>query len=181
MSFQSQAFQSVSKILIKRRGLSQDETVKHLRRVFNNTPRVSMLPRTVRVERIYAPSFRGELISVKNAKYTVLYFHGGAFVGGRTRTYHNFASRLAVHLKANVYLATYPFAPEHPFPVATECCFSAYQYLLDTGITPQSIVLAGDSAGGGLALCSASGEASQPTFAIMHSCNVSRCKLYARS
>ena len=155
MSLQSQVVQVVSKNVIKRTGLNQKETVKHLRLVFNNTPNVTFLPRNIRVKRINEKGFRGELVSVKSPDFYVLYFHGGAFVGGLTRTYHNFSSRLANQLNANVYLATYPFAPEKPFPAAPERCFDAYQYLLDKGIPSSRIVLAGDSAGGGLALSSA--------------------------
>lgn len=152
MSIQSQAIQMVSKNVVKRKGLSQDDTVKHLRLIFNNTPRVTLLPRDVRVTRINEAAFRGEVVSVKEPEHFVLYFHGGAFVGGKTRTYHNFAARLAKNLNANVYLATYPFAPEQPFPAAPERCLQAYQYLLDLGIPASKITLAGDSAGGGLAL-----------------------------
>lgn len=152
MSIQSQAIQMVSKNVVKRTGLDQQATIRHLRTVFNNTPRVSFLPREVRIKRINAPAFRGELVSVKEPEQCVLYFHGGAFVGGRTRTYHNFASRLAKQLNANVYLATYPFAPEHPFPAAANRCLEAYEYLLSLGIPSSKITLAGDSAGGGLAL-----------------------------
>lgn len=152
MSLQSRVIQSFSRIMIKRSGLDQEATVNHLRLVFNNTPRVTLLPRNVRIERINTAEYRGEVISVKDPEYTVLYFHGGAFVAGKTRTYHNFASRLAIKLNANVYLATYPFAPERPYPAATDQCFAAYQFLVEQGINPAKIVLAGDSAGGGLAL-----------------------------
>ena len=91
MSLQSNVFQMVSRNSIKRQGLDQQQTVKHLRFVFNNVPNITLLPKDIRVHRINTPEFRGERVTVRNPEITVLYFHGGAFVGGRTKTYHNFA------------------------------------------------------------------------------------------
>ena len=82
----------------------------------------------------------------------MLYIHGGAYIAGTTRTYHGLAGRLAKHLNASVYLAQYPFAPEHPFPAAVETMIEAYQFLLREGHEPDNLVVAGDSAGGGLSL-----------------------------
>ena len=53
---------------------------------------------------------------------------------------------------ARALLIDYRLAPEHPFPAAVEDAVSAYHALLDMGIAPGNIVVAGDSAGGGLAL-----------------------------
>ena len=152
MSLQSNIFQMVSKNTIKKCGLNQQQTINHLRFVFNNAPNVTLLPKDIRIHRINTSEFRGERVTVRNPEMTVLYFHGGAYVGGRTKTYHNFASRLAKKLNAEVFLATYPFAPENPFPAAPERCLQAYKYLLAQGKDASNIVIAGDSAGGGLTL-----------------------------
>lgn len=152
MSLQSNVFQMVSRNAIKKQGLDQQQTIKHLKFVFNNAPNITFLPKDIQIHRINTLEFRGERVTVRNPEITVLYFHGGAFVGGRTKTYHNFASRLAKKLNAEVYLATYPFAPEHTFPAASDRCLEAYQYLLSQGKDAANIVIAGDSAGGGLTL-----------------------------
>lgn len=152
MSIHSKLVQAISRKTIKRHGLNKEQTLKHLRTVFNNTPAVSLIPRGVKIRKIDRPEFKGERVSVRNPRTTVLYFHGGAFVGGVTKTYHNLAARLAKQLKAEVFLATYPLAPEAPFPAATERCLEAYRYLLSLEKDPKNIVIAGDSAGGSLAL-----------------------------
>ncbi|GAA3917310.1 alpha/beta hydrolase [Litoribacillus peritrichatus] len=152
MSIRSNVFQAISRRAIKRNGLNQEQTVKHLRRVFNNTPTLPLIPRGVKIRQIALPEFKGDRVSVKSPSMTILYFHGGAFVSGATRTYHNFAARLAKTLNAEVFLATYPFAPEFPFPAASNRCLEAYHYLLKLGKSPKDIVIAGDSAGGGLTL-----------------------------
>ena len=52
--------------------------------------------------------------------------------------------------RASVLLPDYRLAPEHPFPAALEDAVAAYRWLLDRGTAPRRIVIAGDSAGGGL-------------------------------
>src|SRR4030095_10744171 len=59
----------------------------------------------------------------------------------------------ALRMNATAFVPAYRLAPEHPFPAALEDALSSYQYLLyDRGIAANRLVLAGDSAGGGLAL-----------------------------
>ncbi|EKF75978.1 lipase/esterase [Alcanivorax hongdengensis A-11-3] len=152
MSIQARIIKAVTRRTIKRDGLNQEQLVRHLRKVFNNTPSITLLPRGVKLEKIKVPAFQGERLSVRDPRVTVLYLHGGAYIGGVTRTYHNLAGRLARQLHGEVYLATYPFAPEHPFPAAVNRALEAYEYLLSLGKSPQDIVIAGDSAGGGLTL-----------------------------
>ena len=94
----------------------------------------------------------GEWVGVPGATRTVLYVHGGAYVGGDTRTYRNLAGRLAVRLGADVALVDYRLAPEHPYPAALDDAVAAYRALLDAGVDPARTAIGGDSAGGGLAL-----------------------------
>lgn len=152
MSLQATLVKAVTRRTIKRSGLSDEQVVRHLRKVFNSTPSLTLMPFGVTLSQVDQPQFRGERLSVTNPAVTVLYLHGGAYVGGVTRTYHNLAGRLAKKLKGEVYLATYPFAPEHPYPEAVNRVMEAYEYLLGLGKQPQDIVIAGDSAGGGLTL-----------------------------
>lgn len=82
----------------------------------------------------------------------LLYLHGGAFVA-RTPELH--AAMLAPwchKLKARALMVDYRLAPEHPYPAAAEDCHAAYRWLLEQGFAARNIVIAGDSAGGNLAL-----------------------------
>ena len=81
----------------------------------------------------------------------VLYLHGGAYCVGSPATHRALTSNLARAAQVPVFAADYRLAPEHPFPAAVEDCISAYRSLIELG----PVVIAGDSAGAGLALATA--------------------------
>jgi acetyl esterase/lipase len=81
----------------------------------------------------------------------VLYFHGGGFRIASALAYRSYGSHLAAVLGARVMLVEYRLAPEHKFPKAVDDCFAVWESLLAEGIDTGRIVIAGDSAGGGLA------------------------------
>ncbi len=82
----------------------------------------------------------------------VLYLHGGGYVMGSARTHRSLGAAIAVAAQASVYMIDYRLAPEHPFPAAPDDALAAYRSLIDAGQAPQSLAVAGDSAGGGLAV-----------------------------
>jgi acetyl esterase/lipase len=82
----------------------------------------------------------------------ILYFHGGAYISMSARTHRAITSRLAAWSGAALFALDYRLAPEHPFPAALQDAIAAYRAIIETGISPSQIVVAGDSAGGGLAL-----------------------------
>jgi len=81
----------------------------------------------------------------------LLYFHGGGFRIASALAYRSYGSHLAAVLGARVLLVDYRLAPEHKFPRAVDDCFAVWESLLAEGIDTGRIVIAGDSAGGGLA------------------------------
>jgi acetyl esterase/lipase len=83
---------------------------------------------------------------------TLLYFHGGGYVWCSPATHRDLLSRLAHAAHARTIAVDYRKAPEHPYPAGIEDCEHAYRTLLADGVPPEEIILAGDSAGGGLAL-----------------------------
>lgn len=80
----------------------------------------------------------------------LLYLHGGAYILGSSRSHTPLAGQLAHAAGAIAWLIDYRLAPEHPYPAAVDDTVAAYRTLLDQGHS--NITLAGDSAGGGLAL-----------------------------
>ncbi len=80
----------------------------------------------------------------------ILYLHGGAYVLGSATAYRNFVGQIVARSGVPAFVADYGLAPERPFPAAIEDARRAYDALVDGGAT--HIALAGDSAGGGLAL-----------------------------
>ena len=82
----------------------------------------------------------------------VLYVHGGGFMLGGGSTYAGFAAWVAKATGADVYLADYRLAPEHPYPAPLDDLFAAYGAVLGLGHAPERTALMGDSAGGALAV-----------------------------
>ncbi len=82
----------------------------------------------------------------------LLYLHGGAYVIGDSWGYRPVWSGLAAASGAIGVSLDYRLAPEHPFPAAVDDAVAGYKALLDAGRPPGSILLAGDSAGGGLTI-----------------------------
>jgi epsilon-lactone hydrolase len=83
---------------------------------------------------------------------TVLYLHGGGYLLGSAFGYQSHAGALAAAAQTGVLVVDYRLAPEHPFPAALDDSLSAYRWLLDQGVAPERVTVAGDSAGGGLAM-----------------------------
>ena len=92
-----------------------------------------------------------ENIMSEGSERTILYIHGGGFVMGSIQAYRLNAARIARWCRGTVVLPDYRLAPEHRFPVALDDCFFVYKQLLDR-VPPEKLIVAGDSAGGGLAL-----------------------------
>ncbi|KAJ6177699.1 Alpha/beta hydrolase fold-3 [Penicillium mononematosum] len=81
----------------------------------------------------------------------MLYIHGGAYFFGSVDTHRYMLQRHARKLKGRVFAPEYRLSPQFPFPCGLHDCMAAYLWLLKF-YEPKEIILAGDSAGGGLAL-----------------------------
>lgn len=80
----------------------------------------------------------------------LLYFHGGGYVIGSLDSHRHLVTAIAREAGLRAFNADYRLAPEAPFPAAVEDGVAAYRGLLEIGIKPERIIVAGDSAGGGL-------------------------------
>ncbi|MDX6675117.1 MAG: epsilon-lactone hydrolase [Solirubrobacteraceae bacterium] len=88
-----------------------------------------------------------------DGRSTVLYLFGGGYVASSPATRRTLAGHLARAAGARVAVPDYRLAPEHPFPAALEDATDAYRWLItEAGVDPRTVAVAGDSAGGGLAL-----------------------------
>lgn len=110
------------------------------------------LPRGVTVAAATLGGVPCERIATGAEARTLLYLHGGAYVVGSPKTHRAFVAPFARALDATAWLLDYRLAPEHPHPAALEDALAAYRALLAGGVAPERLVVAGESAGGGLTL-----------------------------
>lgn len=82
----------------------------------------------------------------------ILYLHGGGYIAGSPYMYRGLAGRLSKLSGVEVYVPDYRLAPEAPLPAALDDAEASFDALYQQGYDPENIVIAGDSAGGGLAL-----------------------------
>src|SRR5436309_7522900 len=127
-------------------------TLAEQRAQYERAERAFPVPADVTVERVTAPVAPAEWLAPPSARadIVVLYLHGGGYVIGSPRSHRHLAAAIARSAGTRALLLDYRLAPEHPFPAALEDSVAAYQWLLGQGIAPERVVVAGDSAGGGL-------------------------------
>lgn len=94
----------------------------------------------------------GEWLVPHNARGVLLYLHGGAFVAGSPQMYRPFCAALARRLSLRVFVPDYRLAPEHAFPAAPDDAAAVYAALAAQLRPGDAFMVAGDSAGGNLAL-----------------------------
>lgn len=82
----------------------------------------------------------------------ILYLHGGGYCVGSPQSHRGLISQLAAATGAQAFAIDYRLAPEHPAPAAIEDALQALEALEARGLPPSKVIVAGDSAGGGLAL-----------------------------
>jgi acetyl esterase/lipase len=80
----------------------------------------------------------------------IYYLHGGGYTMGSIGTHREVVSRLSRAARVRALLIDYRLAPENRFPAALEDAKAGYRWLLSTGVQPNELVIAGESAGGGL-------------------------------
>lgn len=115
-----------------------------------------IVPDCFNMTHIELKNFSMKLLSLKenpSQDYVILQLHGGGYMGAVRNAYYVFAGLYnEVSHGCNVLTPDYRVAPEHPYPAALEDAVASYQWLLDKGYYGEQIIVAGDSAGGGLAM-----------------------------
>jgi acetyl esterase/lipase len=82
----------------------------------------------------------------------VVYVHGGGYVSGSCNDHRAFVSKFAKNCGTTFLTYEYRLAPEHPYPAAVDDSVKVYLWILDSGFKPENLLIAGESAGGGLCL-----------------------------
>lgn len=111
-------------------------------------------PAEVRFEPVEAGGVPAEWTTAPGAREdrALVYLHGGAYCLGGISTHRGLAARLSRLARLRVLNVDYRLAPEHPHPAAVDDAVAAVRFTYDCGFAPVRVAVAGDSAGGGLAL-----------------------------
>ena len=111
-------------------------------------------PDDVSCEAVQLGPLKGEWVrpSGAAAQRLLLYFHGGGYLAGSAASHRPLVARLCRAAEAAAFSLDYRLAPEFPFPAGLRDAVDAYRLLMTNGYPPESIVLAGDGSGGGLAV-----------------------------
>ena len=137
--------------IMRSRPVQPDLTIQEQRAQMEAMPRFPVAD-DVRCEEVDTGGVPGEWITTPGAREdrVIYYLHGGGYVMGSVNTHREMISRLSRATGARALGINYRLAPENPFPAAVKDAVDGYRWLLSIGIDPHSIVVAGDSAGGGL-------------------------------
>lgn len=149
----SQQFETIVEMLALGIPQRMDFQVNEIRGPVNRLAAIP-LPLPVKITPVLADGVPGEWVQTRRCapKRVILYLHGGGYIAGSARTHRLLTAEIARRAATRLLAIDYRLAPEHPFPAAVEDARRAYEWLLTQDLAPQQIVLAGDSAGGGLAV-----------------------------
>jgi len=116
--------------------------------------RYAKTPENIEIKEEIIDGIRSEWLIPKGAdpKKVILYVHGGGYVSGSCSDHRGFVSKFAQFTGVTNLIFEYRLAPEHPFPAALDDSVKMVVKLLSLGYQPQNILIAGESAGGGLTL-----------------------------
>jgi monoterpene epsilon-lactone hydrolase len=150
-SFRAKIIRSTSRAILKRVNVAEADFEK----IHGQISRLStlMVPAFgVHVEVDKINDLHAEWLTPKDATdgKLLLYLHGGAYVIGGCDMHRQMVSHIARAGRIRALLPEYRLAPEHKFPAAIDDAVGVYRSLIDMGIRAKDIILAGDSAGGGL-------------------------------
>jgi acetyl esterase/lipase len=132
--------------------LAQSTTLAQLRENCESENARIPLPAGCVVEALDAGALRGERIMPEGAKEpgAILYHHGGGHVFGSAAAHRHLVARIADAAGLMAYNMDYPLAPEQPYPAGLDRALENYRFVLDQGVSPDRLIVAGDSAGGNL-------------------------------
>jgi acetyl esterase/lipase len=149
----SEAHESMIQMLLAR-PQAENPTVEEMRAGFEQMAALFPVAADVDCQTVEAAGLPAEWVAAPGSHpgRVVLYLHGGGYVIGSINTHRSLVARISAASGARGLAIDYRLAPEHPHPAAVEDATAVYRWLLEQGIEPARIAVAGDSAGGGLTL-----------------------------
>ena len=147
--------QNLMNLIKKVHSLVENTDVEKHRQSQDNFGALLGKQRELSIKEVHMDDMYGEWISVDRAhmkKYIILYCHGGGYTTGSSIYARTLTTKLATCTSMDVFCFDYRLAPEHPYPSALEDAIKAWDYLMLLGYGARDIIVAGDSAGGNLAL-----------------------------
>lgn len=147
--------QNLMQVIRKVHGMVENTDIEKHRQSQNHIGAVLTNSKELTYREIDIDGMYGEWVSVNRPhmkKYVILYCHGGGYSTGSSVYARTLTSKLATSTSMDVLCFDYRLAPEHPYPAALEDAVKAWNYLMLLGYGARDVIVAGDSAGGNLAL-----------------------------
>lgn len=155
MAFNEKRNQNLMQVIKRMHGLVENPDLEKHRQSQDYIGSILGNSKEVTYTEVDMDGVRGEWVSVNRPhmrKYVILYCHGGGYSTGSCLYGRTITSKLATAASIDVLGFDYRLAPEHPCPAALEDAMKAWNYLMLLGYGARDVILAGDSAGGNLAL-----------------------------
>jgi phosphinothricin tripeptide acetyl hydrolase len=128
-------------------------SIEAARLLFEDVARFLPMPEGVTPVECRVDGLAAEWLVPARPRGTMLYLHGGGYCFGSIDSHRGLAARVAAAARCRTLLVDYRLAPEHPFPAAVEDALRAYEWLLaEEDVSPERLLVGGDSSGGGMAL-----------------------------
>ena len=151
ISFKSRFWRTILRAIFKNKKFSIAELRAN---GVKNSKMLGEVSKNITVEKINMEGIQAEWLipfsSSTRSEKAILYLHGGGYVTGSIEDHRMMCGLLANATGTKVLIPEYRLAPEHPFPAALDDALKVYQWLLDQGYSSANMIIAGDSAGGGL-------------------------------
>ncbi len=147
--------QSMMGLIRKVHGMIENTDIEKHRQSQDHVGALLGNSKDVLIRELAIEGMAGEWISVNRAhmkKYIILYCHGGGYSTGSSLYARTLTTKLASSTSMDVLSFDYRLAPENPYPAAVEDAMRVWNYLMLLGYGARDVIIAGDSAGGNLAL-----------------------------
>jgi epsilon-lactone hydrolase len=160
-SFKSQIFNFVvrnSHLLrgkLKKETFTMETSIEKFREdCKKGAARYAKIPKNIQLKEQKIEGIKSEWLipAGANPEKLIFYVHGGGYVSGSCSDHRGFVSKFAQFTGVTNFIFEYGLAPENPFPAALNDSVKVYGWLLASGYQPENIIMAGESAGGGLCL-----------------------------